>query len=71
LQWSIIVGSKSDLQRLRRYKYDGEGDELSELVADIHWAADRIELLEAEVKELSADLTYWENGSAAYDGAER
>lgn len=48
------MGIKSDLQRLRRYKYDGEGDELSELVADIHWAADRIEQLESALKEIAS-----------------
>jgi len=39
----------SDLQRLRRYSYQGEGDEIAELVGDIHWAADEIERLEASL----------------------
>ena len=35
----------SDLHRLRRYSYKGEGDEIAELVSDLHWAADEIERL--------------------------
>ena len=48
----------SDLQRLRRYSYQGEGDEIAELVNDIHWAADEIErltaLTEADRKEIGS-----------------
>jgi hypothetical protein len=48
----------SDLQRLRRYKLqedDGEPDsDLAELIADIHWAADEIERLEAALKDIVA-----------------
>ena len=46
----------SDLHRLRRYSYAGEGDEIAELVADLHWAADEIERLQARVAEVEADL---------------
>lgn len=35
----------SDLQRLRRYSYQGGSHEIAELVEDIHWAADEIERL--------------------------
>ena len=45
----------SNLHRLRRYSYRGEGDDsLTELVGDIHWAADEIERLTAENKLLWA-----------------
>ena len=47
----------SDLHRLRRYGYRGEGDDiLTELVGDIHWAADEIDRLTAENKRLREDL---------------
>jgi len=45
----------NDLHRLRRYDFqEGDGtpnDDLAELIGDIHWAADEIERLEAELKE--------------------
>jgi chromosome segregation ATPase len=50
----------SDLQRLRRYSYQGEGDEIAELVNDIHWAADEIERLELVVSMQGETLKEYE-----------
>jgi hypothetical protein len=45
----------SDLHRLRRYSYKGEGDEIAELIGDIHWAADEIERLTDDVAALGQE----------------
>ena len=58
----------SDLQRLRRYSYQGEGDEIAELVNDLHWAADEIERLIADLSVTSGNLELCREGSAIMSG---
>ena len=70
-----------DLHRLRRYNHqDGDGtpnDDLAELIGDIHWAADQIERLTAEldlerdeIEKLRALAFEAENILSDFDGDE-
>lgn len=43
-------------RELRRYNYQGDGDEVAELVGTMHEAADEIERLTAEVSELKQTI---------------